>query len=1804
MPIAGAADGTGLLASIRVLSLKECERSCATKLACKAMWFKSRTSKEAFSFRNTAPNCKLYADSKRARRGRPRKYEQNGLLYDVNRAAAPANTYVLLTGHNDEHHDGASLLWTAATTISGCKLACDTTVKCTGFSVYTGVTDGQSCRLLGDDVIHGPWTPAASGPWRSDWATSACGGEPIVEAGLYRWNESVQVVSYMKSTGGEMAMDRGYVPASRSDDEIFIGETLFWSNASNEDDCMAECMRQPHCTGVSFELADSTQAAGVRGRRCHLAASPMDDPDSWIADDVGRRRRQDRSRRVHLTKTKSRPKLARKDCTCREPVSVIGKESTTTTVQTSTTGVSATTIAATENTRALIDEVSCVGDEVGSGDPTQTCILIHARTNILGLAIRTRIQLAKDGNSKWQASLDAEGSLFGTFLRATFGVRVALSKPRSFRCFGEIAGQSKEEILNKVKAKLQETADKSKARFEARRAYVEQIRQMWIGKISAKQQDVDSKRAAFESKAANLRAKADVLAANRLDVQNRRSELDTICTYRCCTKSCEPKWRKRQACHAHNAWCAIKRAPKAAALLIVEAALFVAEVAVNAAAALVDAAQVVLDVAIWALEGVKKASEAALWLAQKGLNALEKLYAFGLRVAAKILEGAFNLFYFNEWSFDFELSKDSRYLKYHLDCTLFGKRIILDSHLDFSSFGKAIGSLVRAIVDLVKAIFKNNKKHRREVSTSWVLSLPHGAKPADGAPSLPALVSPVRRYHPRRSADVRNSPETFEIVCEGQCICHACIRNVKRFFSALHATLFSAKEAQVPLRRAELIADSRNTATSRETMVAGVIADFKADALAQRASAHEMFATVEDECALAENVSSCIYLTTVWDAELQTMEADSASVAELMNATRDSFAADEKLAAELHNFADNAERNSWRDVVGLMLYNATKNGIGCPDFECGDVGDCLSEAAGYVADSLEILADDSLCADGYSSDDNGGCDHSEHLVHQQAALLALQWRAILPGLSVLFVPVSSETAATLAEALTAVTKAQSVLGAIAPIEFCDGHIMVTDTSEPIGATSRLRGSDLAARHALPPQAPVYNLLLNQFATYSTICDGSGLSLTDGTFVEARGFSTCSTQDSEYVEIPTAELGIISAVRVGKHCPPGQTSDPTVVGLVIQLRSATGNLINCASDAGTTNDATCSGDGFWERTCEPKVAVSAVRVHRQGPGAISVPEIQALGRPMAVSNVVLGQRVSSTSQCHERPSFKPVSTNNDMYPIMPGVKNLNVTDRSNCLNACSTDDGCVAASFFVAPFRSPEGNNCLLYPNTLLSADVVFVNAPGVGARQRAEVQHFSKYVPFQHLEALADHVHDGQLLRQACVPDLAECKAKCAVDLHCTGFTLYGDEDDETSASVCAMTGLQSADGVLASKVFADGPFARLPTSGISANLGRPPRVGESSEYTSTENYAIVLGVDKITDGFYQPLAPSGEYARQGFLHTCGETDADEVVISTSKTSRVFVVRVWKRCDCCQERAAGLQVLQYVAVSNDGGISNREWRACGTVSSIDDAACSVSGPEEQFWERSCDYALPTFAIKIIRVKNTSTSQFDEDYRSLDLPEVEAFGTTFFESSSVAPDVDEFDLDPKDIMTRYNEATVPTVPAGADGCEPDLGSTADKTKPGYTPPLTDQNGAVHTEPLIVCTISTTPTSSRDRSTSQQTTSPSGSESDGGNEGDVNEPGDLEDGTVDTDASNDGPQTPWIIIGIILGVLVLLIIVAMILWKKSTAADEDSTGSAEPPHGESGVMHNPTYDEDDEHEAASTTGELAPTDPADGYLSIPT
>ena len=1798
----------GVLANLSVGTLGECQRACATRSECQTISYDSRTpANRALASLEARANCKLYASSVRRRRVRTVNATLDSMLiFQKEEILAPSNEYVHLANHGDEHHNGATLRWIAAATETECKRACDQTVMCMGISLYVGVIDDQNCRLVGDDMVYGPWTPRAAGLWSTRLRVSLCEQEAALQRGRHRWNENVSITSFAKEIDALDLDD--FAPSTHGSNEVFIGATLFWVNATTENECMESCMHEVGCTGISLYPRD----AGVGGMQCRLAAGPMQDEQAWmVIAGPGRRKRRFIQRMRHLVRRRARRRLANRECVCwgytstsesttSEPTTsdltlppthaatTITAEPITSTLVTSSSSTrdpatrtpmsNPTTSPATSHptssptpsptadpayTLAVVNEISCVGDA------SQTCILMHARTKILGLELRVRIQMAKNANNKWFGSLDADGSLFGSFLRAHFQVRVALSRPRSFRALGAIVAQSKEEVLNRVKANLQKKADESTARFEERRAAVDRVRRAWDARIDRRQAVVNSKRAIFEQKAAALRSRADTLAQRRATLQGRRSAVSNLCPIRCCSRRClGRRIGRRIRCRIQNVACRIRRAAKLALLSVAQAALAIAEAAVNIAAALVDASQIVLDAAILVLEGVRQAGRAALWLAQQGLNALEALVQFGLRLAAKILEGAFRLFYLNEFSFDFQLSRDSKYLTYHLDCTLFGKRIILDSHLDFSSVSSAIKSLVRAVVDIVKAIFKNNRDLRRRgiaeedafSSASQrpllLLSKSDVGALAASKPVAPShWVAPVRRHPVRRDAELA-APSSLQSVCEEKCICRTCIGSVKRYFALLLGGLLQAKGAAHAVRRVALVTDSMNTVSYRAALVAEEMLEFNTDALERRAAQRAMYASVEEECADSDNVSACVLVTTSWEADLDTMAApDAASLRAVMDGMAEDFAADDFVGRQYNQIAENAERLSWRDAVTTALANVTANGIGCEEFACVDVADCAEQAANYLLAYLKAQADETVCPNGYASGNGGGCDRSAALVQQHATRLASKWRPLVPAIGSAFVP-EGVGATTLSDVIELVHKARAVLGMLTPSALCEGRAVVADTSEALSdSETDMRATASESRRAVLPAVPNRNSLLHQLPMYSSICAGSGLTLTDGVATSTTttpAFSTCS-EESSFVEIPTATPTFISIVRVSKQCDTGQLSDPTVLGLQIRVKTHAGVFV-CGDGVATAADAACDGQSHWERACDFHVPTTAVILVRPGGGVVSVAEVEADGQASFVSNVLLGQSVSSTSQCHERPTFKALGVKEDMYPTTPSTVELLVDGRRQCLDACARDASCVAASFIAAPFFTPDGSNCIISPDALLGDDVIFVNVNGTSAQQQA-VAHFSKHVPFRRLEAFARHIHGGPLLAQACVADLADCKAKCAANLRCTGFTMFGDEDDRSTASVCAMTGARN--GTMALKVFSDGPFAQLPADGISANLGRPPQLGESSAYNVSDNYASVLGLDKLTDGFYQPLTPSLGYMRQGFLHTCGETDSDEVVIPTTERSSVHAVRVWRRCDCCEHRAFGLQVMQQVEILSADATAGRalEWRACGGVSTVEDATCGGDvGPEMQYWQRSCNHTLGTTAIKIVRVANSSENRDDLDYRSIDLPEVEAFGTFFVNDDSPGASSTNADLDhdPETIMARYYETAVPIVPDGSPECESD--AEQESVQPS--------DATTHIEPLMVCTVGPVADVDVDDDVA-----------------DLDDVDDDEGETVNDSVGNDDSSND-LMVGLIMAAVVgllLALLQVVVVRRKRARAEGSNDGSVQAFAAPTSIAFNPVFDD---------------------------
>jgi hypothetical protein len=336
--------------------------------------------------------------------------------------------------------------------------------------------------------------------------------------------------------------------------------------------------------------------------------------------------------------------------------------------------------------------------------------------------------------------------------------------------------------------------------------------------------------------------------------------------------------------------------------------------------------------------------------------------------------------------------------------------------------------------------------------------------------------------------------------------------------------------------------------------------------------------------------------------------------------------------------------------------------------------------------------------------------------------------------------------------------------------------------------------------------------------------------------------------------------------------------------------------------------------------------------------------------------------------------------------------------------------------------------------------------------------------------------------------------------------------------------------------VFSDGPFAQLPSDGLEVNLGRPARLYEVTEYTTAINFGALLGLDKLTDGFYQPLTLEGDgtYARQGFFHSCGATAADEVVVPTTEASRLYAVRVWNRCDCCEDRGAGLQVLQQVQV---GDIT--EWRACeGITTEIDTKCFSENGPENQFWERVCDHTVKTIAIKVARVEASGDSAGGDSARAIDIPEIEAFGAIWISPTATTAATDLLDFDGAELLDAEYTA------GGASGCD----DASAQPQPS--------SETTQTQPLKLCTV-TTSTRTTVTLTTVATTPP---ETPGLGSGSGSGSDDLDGRTGGSSDDDGGGLTSGTMIAVAVVALVLLGAGAAIVYRKQVASTAAAPTSA--------------------------------------------
>lgn len=666
-----------------------------------------------------------------------------------------------------------------------------------------------------------------------------------------------------------------------------------------------------------------------------------------------------------------------------------------------------------QGTKGILDEIG------GDLNPNESRLLIHARTKVLGLVKRIKIEVTKS-----KAMLDMDGSLFGTFLKASFGIHVAFKRPRSFRCFGAMSMESKEEVLNKVKAKLKETADKANAKFAAAKRNLDKVKKSTVDNISRKQRDVDAKRKIFNDKAATLRSKKADLQSKRSKLTKAQNNLNRVCKLKNCGSIKKRNVRKRIACGISNGLCKIARGAVSLALGVAKAALWVAEGAVEVAATVVEKAQVVLDVKIGLLQLAKNAAKGLIWVAQKAVDAAKALVGFGLKLAEKIIKGLLNAFYLRKFEFDFMMSKESKYLKVYLDATVFGLDIKIDFTLDFSSFGAAIRSFVKSIVGVIKKAmgFKKRRGRRDQAddrtaeaieaaldvpSSDWYGQVHRYAEGEASKGNFDGEFmrdAPPKRTAPRakgrRGADQGQPaagqapppaafPAVAETVCSGACECKVCMRSAKDLYRKLHAGLVSAKAASAGVQRAAQAADRDSSVERQEFELVEAIDVFRAEELARRAEQKAGFATAAEECAGDDDVAECIAVTELYDAKLASMTAGSALVNELAQETSAGFEARREVATDLHRLADEDERAGWRDSVGAFLFAETEYGTGCPEVECAGLMDCVTSTTDYVMDTLESLTDAGACPGGFESED-GGCDESERLL--QAAFIPLRSR--------------------------------------------------------------------------------------------------------------------------------------------------------------------------------------------------------------------------------------------------------------------------------------------------------------------------------------------------------------------------------------------------------------------------------------------------------------------------------------------------------------------------------------------------------------------------------------------------------------------------------------------------------------------------------------------------------------------------------------------------------------------------------------------------------------------------------------------
>jgi hypothetical protein len=1388
------------------------------------------------------------------------------------------------------------------------------------------------------------------------------------------------------------------------------------------------------------------------------------------------------------------------------------------------------------------DHGSPLAQELGGElNPGESRLLMHAKTTILGLEAKVCIEIAKS-----KAIIRMEGSLFNSFIEAYFRVDVAFKKPRNFRLQGGVKMESKEKVLEDIRKAFTKAAEDADKSFDDAKDDLEDAKGVAKAELSKAQGLNDLRKQEWNDAADDLRDKAADWQAKKDALDDKLDDLDDICQLRCCTKACVPRGGKRAKCKLANIPCHTLRAPAWIWINSQKLAVSFAQGIMGVAAEFVDAASGIFTLANQGLEFAKEVCDAAISIAQGICDGLKALVGWGLDLLSRMVNGFFENFYLHHFTFDLMMSKDSKYLAVSLDLTLFGHNIDIDFTLDFNSIGAAIKSLINAIVQIVKGLLGfRRERHSRGIdgattgdafagipTSEWYGKVRRYARKEHMSEWMghESLRSHAVHRRSEDATDANTGNVKLETVCSGTCECKACLRSVKNLINQLHSSLFQTKTATLGVKRAAQRADRESSLQYRERVFVEAIQKFKVTEKARRAEQKKLYPTVEGLCAGKSNTTACIYINNEYDVNLEAFAVDNVTMHQYEEGMATFFGEIKSEAKTLHTFANIQETSGWLGAVKNIMHANTINGIGCPEVECVGLHDCITRSSTYVSEMLFDLTDSSLvCPSGFNNDKEG-CDEAARFEQESLKQLARKWDALVAGMSNTFSARGKSTTATLSDAVELVDKARAVVASLSPVELCENTFVVPDTSQSTHQNNTNLHGGSTTKRADAPTAAKHNQLHHQVAEYSSLCGGSAAVLTDGVISRGSGsvFVSCD-EDRASISIRTQEPAYISTVRVGKQCDnnndaEGTIFDSSVAGLQIKIKTSLG-IFNCGKIA-DASDAACDAEGseYWERQCdifEAKIVSTAVIIVREAActppsaayctsvaeptvrfllpdtatpespsgsyGKLVLNEVQAQGRPMAVSNVLLGQRASSTSQCHERPTYYPLDQYGTQFPSMEGSVVFDVDSKEECMDACQAETACIGVSYIVTDLYE----KCAISPSPLLSDNVVWKNLNELKEDKDDEktdinpetsvASHFVKSIPLRRLVSMTNHSHDGKIMSQSCVEDIAGCKYRCALDMRCTGFTFYGNEDDPYSPSVCAMVGTE--DDTKATTVFADGPFAQLPAEGISANIGRPPRLHEHSEFTSTQNYAILLGLDKLTDGLYQPLSADGGglYSRQGFLHTCGLTFTDEVVIPTTEPSRVYTVRVFKRCDCCEHRAVGLQVMQQVVADETTG--ELVWQACGGISAEDDAVCADEGsPGQQFWERNCDHTVDTRAIKVVRVSNSKAETDDLDFRAIDLPEIEAFGATFLRASDASSDAaeDEDESEREDataVFNKFNKATV--VKTFEDTCIDESTAPSSEDDVG-------ESEVVYTDMLMSCTVSTTFTSTTTATTTTTTT----------------------------------------------------------------------------------------------------------------------